>query len=112
MRHTAEDTRRSSRYTTMLKGLYCLDEKNGEGKESSICTIINISYDATGFKVCTFESLSVNSKIFLEIFPPDGQEAINVEGIIQRVKQGKEDCVCGMKLTEKLNATKKTMLRV
>jgi hypothetical protein len=92
-----------------MKGLYFLDEKKGEGKE---CTIINISVNGAGLEFYTFETLSVNSTLFLEIHPPDEEETINVEGIIRWVKQGKKDCVCGVQLTEKLNETKKAMLKV
>ena len=109
MSHTAEDARRSWRFPTLLKGLYFLDEKKGEGKE---CTIINISDNGSSMEYYTAETVGVNSKLFLEILPPDEEETITVEGIIRWVKQGKKDCVCGIQLTEKLNEAKKAMLKV
>jgi len=107
MSHTAEEDRRSWRFPTLLDGLYFLDEKKGEGKE---CTIINISYNGTGLEFYTFEEVSVNAKLFLEISPHDGKEVINVEGIIRWVKQGRRDCACGIELTEELNEAQKSML--
>jgi hypothetical protein len=110
MSHTAEETRGLYRCPTLLKGLYSLDDKKGEGKE---CTIINISVNGAGMEFYTDESVEVNSKLFLEILPPpDEEETIPVEGIIRWVKQGKKDCVCGIQLTEKLNEAQKAMLKV
>ncbi len=109
MSHTAEEIRRLYRCPTLLKGLYFLDEIKGEGKE---CTIINISDNGAGLEFYTDETVDVNSKLFLEILPPDEEEAITVEGIIRWVKQGNKDCVCGIQLTEKLNEAKKAMLKV
>jgi hypothetical protein len=86
-----------------------LRRKKGEGKE---CTIINISANGAGIEFYTVETIRENTKLFLEILPPDEEETINVEGIIKWVKQGKMDCVCGIQLTEKLNEAKKAMLRV
>ena len=109
MSHTAEEARRSWRFPTLLKGLYFFDKKKGAGKE---CTIINISVTGAGMEFYTDETVDVNSKLFLEILPPDEEETITVEGIIRWVKQGKKDCVCGIELTEKLNEVKKAMLKV
>ena len=107
MRDTAEEDRRSWRFPTILKGVYFLDEKKGEGKE---CTIINISSNGTRLEFYTLETVSTNSKLFLEILPSDGKEVINVEGIIRWIKQGRKDCVCGIQLTEKLHEAIKAML--
>ena len=109
MRHTTEEDRRSWRFPTIRKGLYFLNEKKEEGKE---CTIINISSNGTRLEFYTLETVSVNSKLFLEILPPDGKEIVILEGIIRWVKQGRKDCVCGIQLTEKLNKAKKAMLGV
>ena len=109
MSYPTEERRRSWRFPTMLKGHYFLEEKKGKGKE---CTIINISVNGAGIEFYTDETVSVNSKLFLEIFPPDEEESINVEGIIKWVKQGKMDCVCGIQLTEKLYETQMAMLKV
>ena len=107
MSHPVEERRRSWRFPTLLKGLYFLDKKKGEGKE---CTIINISVNGAGLEFYTFETVSVNSKLFLEILLPDGGETINVEGKIRWVKQGRRDCACGIELTEELNEAQKSML--
>jgi hypothetical protein len=109
MSHIAEETREIYRCPTLLKGLYFLDDKKGEGRE---CTIINISVNGAGMEFYTDETVDVNSKFFLEILPPDEEESITVEGIIRWVKQGKKDCVCGIQLTEKLNEVQKAMLKV
>jgi hypothetical protein len=109
MSHTAEDTRRSWRFPTLLKGLYFLGKKRREGRE---CTIINISVNGAGMEFYTDETVDVNSKLFLEILPPDEEETITVEGVIRWVKQGKKDCVCAIQLTKKLNEVQKAMLKV
>jgi hypothetical protein len=109
MRNKKEEKRRFCRFPTTLKGLYFLEEKEGEGKE---CTIINISLNGAGLEFYTIETVSVNSKIFLEILLSDRKETVNVAGTIRWVKQGREDCVCGIQLTEKLNEDKKAMLGI
>jgi hypothetical protein len=109
MRNTVEEYRKSWRFPRHLKGFYYLDEVKGEEKE---CTIINISINGAGLEFYTSETVSVNSKIYLEIFPPNGEEIVPVEGIIRWVKQGSKDCVCGIQLTEKLKKDKMKMLRM
>jgi hypothetical protein len=109
MRNTAEEKRHPFRFPTILKGHYFIEEKKGEGKE---CKIINISLNGAGLEFYSFETVSVNSKLFLEIFSLNGNETITVEGIIRWVKQGKMDCVCGIQLTEKLSENKMEMLKM
>jgi hypothetical protein len=109
MSYIAEERRRSCRLPTWIRGLYFLEEKKGEGKE---CTIINISLNGAGIEFYTVETIRENTKLFLEIFPPDEEETINVEGIIKWVKQGKMDCACGIELTDKLNETQMAILKV
>lgn len=109
MKITAEENRRSWRFPTVMKGCYFIEEKKGEGKE---CTIINISVNGAGLEFYTFETVSVNSKLFLEILLPDAEGTINVEGEIRWVKQGRKDCACGIELAEKLNEAQMAMLRV
>ena len=109
MKFTIEEDRKSWRFPRSLKGIYYLEEQKGEGKE---CTIINISYNGAGLEFYTFETVSVKSKLFLEIHLPGGKETVAVEGIIQWVKQGRIDCICGIKLTKKLNKEKMAILRM
>jgi len=93
----------------MLKGLYFIEEKKGEGKE---CTIINISVNGAGLEFYTDETVDITSRIYLEILTHDGKETVNVEGIIRWVKQGRKDCACGIELTDKLNETQMAILKV
>jgi hypothetical protein len=109
MRNTAEENRRTWRFPKYLRGSFYSDEVKGKRKE---CTIINISLNGAGLDFYTSETVSVNSKLILEIFPPDGEEPVSVEGKIRWVKQGRKDCVCGVQLTEKLNKAKMEMLRM
>ena len=109
MKHTTEEDRRSWRFPTILKARYFFQEKKGEGKK---CTVINISLNGAGLEFYSCDTISVNTKLFLEIIPPDGNETVNVEGIVRWVKQGRKDFVCGIKLTETLNKAKLKMLRV
>jgi hypothetical protein len=109
MRITAEEHRRSWRFPTVMKGCYFIEEKKGEGKE---CTIINISLNGASLEFYTCETISVKTKLFLEIFPPDGEEPVSVEGRISWVKQDRKDCVCGIKLTEKLSKGEIKILKV
>ena len=76
------------------------------------CIIINISVNGAGMEFYTDETVDVNSKLFLEILPPDDEETITAGGIIRWVKHGEKDCVYGIELTEKLNEVKKAMLKV
>ena len=57
-----------------MKGFYFIGEKKGEGKE---CTIINVSLNGAGLEFYTFEAISVKTKLFLEIFPPDGEKHVS-----------------------------------
>ena len=109
MRLTIEEDRKSWRFPRSLKGIYFLEEQKGEGKK---CTIINISYNGAGLEFYTMETVCVKSKLFLEIFLPGGKETVTVEGIIQWVKQGRIDCICGIKLTKKLDREKMVILRM
>jgi len=109
MNNTAEETRISHRFPTILRGFYFSEDKKGEGKE---CTIINISHNGAGVEFYTLETVHAKSKLSLEILPPDGKETVTVEGTIRWVKQGRKDCVCGIRLREKLNEDQKAMLRV
>ena len=109
MRNTAEENRRSWRFPTVMKGFYFIEEKKGEGKE---CTIISISSNGAGLKFYTLETISVKTKLFLEIFPSDGEEPVSVEGKIIWVKQGRKDCVCGIKLTEELSKDEMEILKL
>ena len=109
MKDTAEENRRSWRFPTVMKGYYFIGEKKGEGKE---CTIINVSLNGAGLQFYTFEAISVKTKLFLEIFPPDGEKPVSVEGKIRWVKQGRKDCVCGIKLTEKLSKDEMEALKL
>ena len=109
MKYTAEENRMSWRFPKHLKGFYYLDEVKGEGKE---CTIINISINGAGLEFYTSETVTVKSKLYLEIFPLDGRESVAIEGKIRWVKQGRKDCVCGVQLTEKLNKAKMETLRM
>jgi hypothetical protein len=109
MKLTKEGTRQYPRFPTALKGLYFIEGKRGKGAN---CTIINISVNGAGLKFYAHETIIVNSKLSLEILPPDGKETINVEGTIRWVKQGRKDCVCGIMLTEKLNKVQMAMLKV
>ena len=109
MRNTAEENRRSWRFPKHLKGFYYLDEAKGEGKE---CTIINISTNGAGMEFYTFETINEKTKLVLEIFPPDGEDVVTVEGKIRWVKRGRNDCVCGIQLTEKLDKDKMEVLRL
>ena len=107
MKRTTEGTRQYPRFPTALKGIYFIEEKRGKGKN---CTIINISVNGAGLKLYTIETINVSSKLFLEIYLPDGKETINVEGVIRWVNQGVRDCVCGVQLTEKLDKGKMEVL--
>ena len=109
MRNTAEENRRSWRFPTIMNGCYFIEEKKGEGKE---CTIINISLNGAGLEFYTFETISVKTRLFLEIFPPDGEEPVSVEGKIRWVKKGRKDCVCGIKLTKKLSNDEMEILKL
>jgi hypothetical protein len=109
MRNTAEENRYSFRFATAMKGFYYLDDKQEEGKE---CTIINISFNGAGLEFYTPETINDKTKMSLEIFSPNGEEIVTVEGIIRWVKQGNKDCVCGIQLTEKLSKDKMKMLRM
>ena len=108
MNNTAEETRLSHRFPTILRGFYFLEDEKGEGKE---CTIINISHNGAGVEFYTLETVYTKSKLFLEIHPPNGKETVNVEGRIRWVKQGRKDCVCGFQLTEKLDEAQKEILK-
>ena len=108
MNNTAENTRQYPRFSTALKGIYFIEEKRGKGEN---CTIINISVNGAGLKLYARETIIVNSKIFLEIFLPDGKETINVEGVTRWVNPGSKDCVCGLMLTNKLNEAQMAMLK-
>jgi hypothetical protein len=109
MNNTAENTRQYPRFPTALKGLYFIEDKKGEGKE---CIIINISVNGAGLKFYAREAIIVNSKLFLEMYLPDGKATITVEGIIRWVNQAAKDCVCGIQLTEKLNEAEMAILKV
>jgi hypothetical protein len=109
MKNTVEEYRNSWRFPKHLKGFYYLDEVKGEGKE---CTIINISINGAGLEFYTFETINEKTKLFLEIFPPDREEPVFVEGQIRWVKQGNKDCICGIQLTEKLDKDKMETLGV
>ena len=106
MQHIIEE-KKSYQFPTIIKGLYFLEERKEEGKE---CTIININLNGEGLELYTLESVSVNTKLFLEMFPPSAKEAVTVEGIIRWTKKGRKDCVCGIKLTERLDSYKMEML--
>ena len=109
MRTIAEENRSSWRFPTVMKGFYFIEEKKGERKE---CTIINISLNGAGLEFYTFETISVKAKLFLEIFPTDGEEPVSAEGKITWVKQGRKDCVCGIKLTKKLSKEEMEILKL
>jgi hypothetical protein len=109
MRNTEEEHRKSLRFPKYLKGFFYLDGVNGEGKE---CTIINISINGAGLEFYTPETINDKTKLSLDIFPPDGEEVVTVEGQVRWVKKGRKDCVCGIQLTEKLDKDKMEMLRI
>ena len=68
MRNTTEERRKSWRFPRHLKGFYYLDGVREEGKE---CTIINISLNGAGLEFYTLETINEQTKLSLEIFPPD-----------------------------------------
>jgi hypothetical protein len=109
MRNIAEEKRQSWRFPTVRKGFYYLGDKHGEAKE---CTIINISLNGAGLEFYTFETINEKTKVSLEIFPPDGEDPVLVEGKIRWVKKGTKDCVCGIQLTENLDKDKMEMLKI
>ena len=111
MRHTATENRRSWRFPTLLKSHYSLEEEKGKGKGKE-CRIINISLNGAGLEFYTSEPINEKTKVYLKIFPSDGNKPISVEGIIRWIKQGKKDCVCGIQLTEKLSEDKREILKI
>jgi hypothetical protein len=98
--HTINENRKSTRFPTHLKAHYFLKERRGKGKE---CVVINISLNGAGLEFYTSETIGESSKLFLTIIPPQGDETINAEGIVQWVKHGARDFVCGIELTKTLD---------
>ena len=93
--------RRFGRFVTQLKAQYFLNEKEGKWNE---CTVININPKGMGVEF--HEYIDVGSTIHLVIIIPGELETIVVKGILKWIKQGKNDFIAGIELTEMLDDIK------
>lgn len=101
------DRKKSLRIPTSLKARYCVKDERQEEKD---CTVINISLNGAGLAFYTPEAMEEGSMLSLKMIALEGKTTITVDGIVRWVKQGKKDFLCGIKLTEVLDAAKQVVL--
>jgi hypothetical protein len=98
-----EDGRGFIRFFSQLKGRYVLEDKEGDWEE---CTIINANRKGMGIKFHTREVINIGATIYLEIFVSTEFEPLNVTGILKWIKEGENNFVGGIELTEMLEEDK------
>ena len=103
---TAED-RIYIRFSTNLKARYFLREM-GEGWGE--CTVFNVSRKGMGINFHTTEKIEAGLTIHLKIIIPSEPEPMNVKGTLRWVKQVKNECICGIELTEVLDEIKSLII--
>ena len=95
-----EENRAAIRFDTDLKGRYFVKELE---KLWGNCTVFDVSRTGMGIKFHTSEPIEVGSHITIEIEVPSELEPMNVKGILRWIKQGENEFLGGIELTEVLD---------
>ncbi len=95
-----EENRAAIRFATNLKGRFFVKELE---KQWGNCTVFDVSRTGMGIKFHTSETIEVGSHITIEIEVPSELEPMNVKGVLRWVKQGENEFLGGIELTEVLD---------
>jgi hypothetical protein len=95
-----EENRAAIRFDTDLKGRYFIKEL---GKRWGNCTVFDVSRTGMGIKFHTSEPIDVGSHITIEIEVPSELEPMSVKGILRWIKQGENEFLGGIELTQVLD---------
>ncbi len=95
-----EENRAAIRFATNLKGRFFVKELE---KQLGNCTVFDVSRTGMGIKFHTSEPIDVGSHITVEIEVPSELESMNVRGVLRWVKQGENEFLGGIELTEVLD---------
>jgi Tfp pilus assembly protein PilZ len=95
-----EENRAAIRFETNLKGRYFVKEY---GKLWGNCTVFDVSRTGMGIKFHTSEAIDVGSTVTIAIEVPSELEPMSVKGILRWIKQGENEFLGGIELTEVLD---------
>jgi Tfp pilus assembly protein PilZ len=95
-----EENRAAIRFATNLKGRYFVKELE---KLWGNCTVFDVSRTGMGIKFHTSQPIEVGSHITIEIEVPSELESMNVKGTLRWIKQGENEFLGGIELTEVLD---------